>query len=338
MEEVNQFYKLNRRPKGEIVNQDLSLEKENVASYQSLKDGEVLVKQTYLSVDPTNRIWMSDADQYMPPVEIGDRMRGIGVGRVLASRSSSFSEHDLVSGLLGWQTHPVVHEKMLSQLPGETGLPDSVFLGPLGMTGATAYFGLIDIGQPKKGETLVVSAAAGAVGSMVGQIGKILGLHVVGIAGTSEKCRWLTDELGFDAAINYKKQSVQETLAKTCPDGIDIYFENVGGEILDAVLERMNLHGRIPLCGLISTYNSKEPVPGPYNFTQIIMKRLRVQGFIIMDYQDQMGAAIAKMSSWLQEGKIKYAESIEEGIENVPEALSHLFSGKNTGKQLVKLN
>ena len=208
----------------------------------------------------------------------------------------------------------------------------------LGATGMTAYFGLLDIGQPKAGETVVVSAAAGAVGSLVGQIAKIKGCRVVGIAGSDEKCAWITKDLGFDAAINYKKENVLESLKRHCPKGIDVYFENVGGEILDAVLTLINVGGRIPLCGLISTYNATDPVPGPYMFRNILMKRVRVQGFIITDYLPRFPEGVAQMGQWLGEGKLKYKVDIVKGLENAASAVNKLFTGENQGKLLVEVS
>jgi hypothetical protein len=214
----------------------------------------------------------------------------------------------------------------------------TAYLGLFGIIGPTAYFGLLDIGQPKAGETLVVSAAAGAVGSLAGQIGKIKGCRVVGIAGSDEKCRWITEELGFDAAINYKTEPVQERLKTHCPDGIDVYFENVGGEILDAVLSLINVRARIVICGLISQYNAKEPVPGPYNFRAILTQRARVEGFIILDYRDRFMEAFEALGRWLAEGKLHYRVDVIDGLENAPRALNKLFDGSNKGKLIVKVS
>jgi NADPH-dependent curcumin reductase CurA len=210
-------------------------------------------------------------------------------------------------------------------------------MGLFSHIGLTAYFGLLDVGKPKAGETLVVSGAAGATGSLVGQIGKIVGCRVVGIAGSDDKCRWLTDELGFDAAINYKTEDVQASLKKHCPAGIDVYFENVGGKILDAVLTLINLKARIALCGLISTYNATEPVPGPYNFAAILGRRARIEGFIVLDYMDRAAECFADLGKWLMEGKLKYRVDEVEGLKNAPTAINKLFAGTNTGKLVVKI-
>ncbi|MEH2238604.1 NADP-dependent oxidoreductase [Nostoc sp.] len=277
---INRQFLLAARPVGDIKETDFEYREEPIPSP---KDDEVLVRVIYLSLDPTNRIWMSDIEQYMPPVEIGEVMRGGIIGVVEESKNPNFKKGDLVSGMLGWQDYAIALGNSgfsLTRLPDPLPCPLNAFAGPLGATGFTAYFGLLDIGQPKVGETVVVSAAAGAVGSIVGQIAKIKGCRVVGITGSDEKCRWLTEELGFDAAINYKTGDLEKALAQACPNGIDVYFDNVGGIILDAVLTKINLHARLPLCGLISTYNASKPVPGPYNYSQILMKRAVVQGFI----------------------------------------------------------
>lgn len=289
---INRQFRLAARPVGDIKESNFEYREEPISSPA---DGEVLVRTIYLSLDPTNRIWMSDMPQYMPPVELGQVMRGVATGVVEESKNPNFEPGDLVSGMFGWQDYTVVAENnilSLTPLPNPLPYPLTAFVGPLGATGWTAYFGLLDIGQPKAGETVVVSAAAGAVGSIAGQIAKIKGCRVVGITGSDEKCQWLTQELGFDAAINYKTADLESAIAQSCPDGVDVYFDNVGGSILDAVLTKINLHARIPLCGLISTYNATEPIPGPYNYNQILMKRARIQGFIILDYLPRWSEAI----------------------------------------------
>jgi hypothetical protein len=296
-----------------------------------------LVHNKYLSLDPTNRGWAGEIDTYLPAVKLGDVMRGGVIGVVEESRNTDFKVGDHVSGLLGWQEYAVSDGTGLTKLPDNPAIPLTAYMGLFGHIGLTAYYGLLDVGQPKAGETLVVSGAAGAVGSLVGQIGKIKGLHVVGIAGSDEKCRWLTDELGFDAAINYKTENVSEALRHACPNGIDVYFENVGGAILDAVLAQINLHARISLCGLISQYNATEPVPGPYNFAMILIKRARVQGFIVMDYLNRADEAMNQLGRWLMEGKIKYRVDVVEGLEQAPRAVNKLFDGSNRGKLVLKI-
>jgi len=340
---VNRQFRLAARPVGEVKETDFAYREELIPTP---KDGEILVRNIYLSLEPTHRIWMSDRDGYMPPVELGAVMRGMTISVVEESKNPEYQQGDLVRGLLGWQDYTLltaantrfVSKVDASLLPGK--LP--AYLGPLGMTGCTAYFGLIDVGQPKAGETILISAAAGAVGSMVGQIAKATGCRVVGTAGTDEKCSWLKEELGFDETINYKKYQpgaeLEAAVARACPNGIDIYFDNVGGAILDAALSQVNLYARIPLCGLISTYNSQEPVPGPYNYSQIMMKRVRVQGFIVGDYYPRWPKAIAEIARWIKEGKIKYSLEIVKGLENAPRSLLKIFQGTNQGKIIIKLS
>ncbi|AUB41696.1 Alcohol dehydrogenase superfamily, zinc-type [Nostoc flagelliforme CCNUN1] len=335
---INRQFLLAARPVGDIKESDFEYREEPIPSP---KDDEVLVRTIYLSLDPTNRIWMSDMEQYMPPVEIGEVMRGVIIGVVEESKNPNFKQGDLVSGMLGWQDYAIALGNSgfsLTRLPNPLPCPLNTFTGPLGATGFTAYFGLLDIGQPKVGETVVVSAASGAVGSIVGQIAKIKGCRVVGITGSDEKCRWLTEELGFDAAINYKTGDLEKALAQACPNGIDVYFDNVGGIILDVVLTKINLHARLPLCGLISTYNASKPVPGPYNYSQILMKRALVQGFIILDYIPRFNEAITEIGQWLNQGKIKYALEIVEGLENAPKAILKLFDGNKKGKLIIKVS
>ncbi|CAA9569388.1 Putative NADP-dependent oxidoreductase PA1648 [uncultured Synechococcales cyanobacterium] len=335
---INRQFRLAVRPVGDIKESNFEYREEPISSPA---DGEVLVRTIYLSLDPTNRIWMSDMPQYMPPVEIGQVMRGVVTGVVEESKNPNFEPGDLVSGMLGWQDYTIVAENnilSLTSLPNPLPYSLTAFVGPLGATGWTAYFGLLDIGQPKAGETVVVSAAAGAVGSIAGQIAKIKGCRVVGITGSDEKCQWLTQELGFDAAINYKTADLESAIAQSCPDGVDVYFDNVGGSILDAVLTKINLHARIPLCGLISTYNATEPIPGPYNYNQILMKRARIQGFIILDYLPRWSEAIRDIGQWIDQGKIKHVVEIVEGLENAPLAILKLFDGNKKGKLIIKVS
>jgi hypothetical protein len=336
MSDTNKVWILKRRPQGEVREGDLELVERPLAP---LQDGEVRVQTIYLSLDPTNRIWMSDMKGYMPPVELGEPMRGGSIGIVRESRHEGFSQGDIVNtGLGAWSSYTTAHGQALNKLPQLPGVPLTAFMGPLGATGLTAYFGLMDIGKPKVGETLVVSAAAGAVGSMVGQIGKIHGCRVVGIAGDDDKCKWLTSVAGFDAAINYKKENVGKALDKHCPNGIDINFENVGGEIMDAVIARLNDFSRMPLCGLISSYNLTAPVPGPYHFSNLLMRRTLVKGFIVIDYFPRFAEGVQQMAMWLLEGKLKFETDIVKGIENAPASLSRLFEGKNLGKLVIEVS
>ncbi len=329
----NPAWKLKVRPQGMITSSNFQWTETDIPSPG--KD-QLLVKVQYLSLDPTNRIWMSDMPQYMEPVQVGDVMRGLGIGRVEKSNSPLFKEGDLVSGLLGWQAYSLVAAGQVSKLP-DLDVPLDAHMGPIGMTGLTAYFGLLEIGKPKPGETVVVSAAAGAVGSIVGQIAKIKGARVVGIAGSDEKCAWLKNELHFDEVINYKKESIGAGLDRTCPKGIDVYFENVGGETLEEVLKRLNLFSRIPLCGMISSYNDERPTPGPKGFSLILMKRVLVQGFIVFDFAKKIPEATAELAKWMKEGKIKYKSTVVKGLEKAPDALNMLFKGENTGKLFIEV-
>ena len=332
---VNRQWRLAARPIGLIKESDFEWREEPVPTPG---EGEILVRNIYLSLDPANRGWVREVKSYIPPVTIGEVMRGITIGVVEQSHHPDFQVGDIVQGILGWQEYALTDGAGLTQLPRELSLPLTAYMGLFGIIGPTAYFGLLDIGKPKAGETLVVSAAAGAVGSLVGQIGKIKGCRVVGIAGTDEKCRWITEELGFDAAINYKTEPVGERLQKHCPDGIDLYFDNVGGEILDAVLSLINVRARIVICGTISHANVTEPVPGPYNFRSILTQRARVEGFIILDYVARFQEATEDMGRWLTEGKIQYRVDVVEGLENAPGAINKLFDGSNKGKLIVKVS
>ncbi|MEN9835722.1 MAG: hypothetical protein RL011_1915 [Pseudomonadota bacterium] len=331
---INRRFVLTSRPTGLVSSDNFRFEQVPVPA---IKDGEVLVRNQYLSLDPTHRIWMSDMEQYMEPIAIGDTVRAFGVGVVVESKNPQFKKDDLVSGLLNWQDYAVGTAASLQKLP-PLDISPTAFLSVLGLTGVTAYFGYLDITHPKAGETLVVSGAAGAVGSIVGQIAKIKGQRVVGIAGSDEKCQWLTKDLGFDGTINYRKDKVSAAVKTLCPKGVDIYFDNVGGAISEAVWGNMNLFGRVSVCGLISGYNEGKPMLGPKNFSLILMKRLKVQGFIVTDYAARWSEAVHALYGWVKEGKIKYAEDIEEGLENAPKVLNKLFDGSNTGKLILKVS
>ncbi|MBW4623089.1 MAG: NADP-dependent oxidoreductase [Cyanosarcina radialis HA8281-LM2] len=332
---VNRQWRLVSRPVGLIAESDFEWMQEPVPT---LEEGQILVRNIYLSLDPTNRGWLTEGGNYLSPVATGEVMRGFGIGVVDRSRNANFPEGTLVQGFLGWQDYAIADGTNLSELSKDPFVPLTADLGLFGFIGMTAYFGLLDIGQPKVGETLVVSAAAGAVGSLVGQIGKIKGCRVIGIAGSEEKCRWLRDELGFDAAINYKTESVLESLQQHCPDGIDVYFENVGGEILDAVLSLINLRARIVLCGLISQYNATEPVPGPYNLSNIMNQRAKLEGFLVLDYFDRAQEALAELGQWYAQGKIQYRVDAIDGLENAPRVFNKLFDGTNQGKLAIKVS
>ena len=333
--EVNRQFRQKQRPLGRIKPTDFAF---GEAAVPTPGAGEAVVRTLYLSIDPTNRVWMSDMEQYMPPVALGEVMRGSGVGRVVATNSPQWQVGDLVAGLLGWQDYCVVRESgsyAARKLPNDLPVSLPVMIGACGTTGITAYFGMLELGQPKVGETAVISAAAGAVGSIAGQIAKIRGCRVVGIAGGPEKCRWLLQDLGFDAAIDYKQPDWRDALAAATPDGIHLNFENVGGEIMAAVMRRMTLGGRMVLCGLISGYNDSAFAPG--DFSAILMRRLNVRGLIITDFLPRWPEAVSQLVRWILEGKLKHRETILDGLENAPSALNQLFDGKNIGKMLIKV-
>ncbi|BCB02402.1 NADP-dependent oxidoreductase [Bacillus sp. KH172YL63] len=332
--EKQQQIQLISRPEGMPVKEDF-LYKEIEVPKPS--DGEVLVKTLYLSVDPYMRGRMSDAKSYVAPFQLNEALAGGAVGEIVESRSDLFKKGDFVVGMLPWQEYAVANEKEVRSIDPNVA-PISTHLSILGMTGLTAYFGLIDIGQPKEGETVVVSGAAGAVGSVVGQIAKIKGARVVGIAGSDEKVNYLTDTLGFDKGINYKTtDNIYAALKEACPDGIDVYFENVGGEIGDAALSLLNKHARIPVCGAISSYNKTDRDLGPRVQTRLIKSSALMKGFVVNDYSDRFKEGATALGQWLSEGKLQYEETITEGLENVTDAFLGLFQGKNIGKQLVKI-
>ena len=324
------------RPVGMIKETDFTRREVPVPKPQA---GEYLVRNIYLSLDPTIRGWMNATDTYLPAIKIGHVMRGGGVGVVVESQHPQYAAGDIVFGMIGWQDfflgtgHDAMPMMVLPQ-----GVPLTAALSVLGITGMTAYFGLLDVGQPKAGETVVVSGAAGATGSVAGQIAKIKGCHVVGIAGSPEKCKWVTDDLGFDACINYKTENIAARLKQTCPKGIDVYFDNVGGDILDAVLAQINLRARIVLCGAISMYNATDLPPGPKNYVSLIIHRSRMEGFIITDFLPRFPEAFMQISQWIGERKIKYAVDVVQGLENATTAINRLFTGANTGKLLVQIS
>lgn len=307
------------------------------SSVPSLKDSEVLIRTLFLTVDPYMRSRMNDKPSYIAPFELNAPISGDIVGEVIESKSAEFKNGDTVIGFLSWGDYVIGHDKDLRKLD-PTSAPISTALGVLGMPGMTAYFGLLENGKPSSGETVVVSAAAGAVGSLVGQIAKIKGCRVVGIAGDDIKVDYLTKELGFDAAVNYKKNDVFAALKKACPNGVDIYFDNVGGKISDDVLKLINKHARIVICGQISEYNMQKPDLGPRPFMRILVKSATVRGFIVNEYSERFPEGIHQMAEWIKEGKIKYHENIIEGLENAPKAFLGLFKGENIGKQLVKVS
>jgi len=330
----NRMVKLARRPKGMTTRADFSIEDGPVPQPGP---GEFRVKVEYISLDPAMRGWMSEGRSYVPPVGLGDVMRAYAAGIVEASNNPSFKQGDAVQGLFGVQKYAISKGERIYKV--DTGqAPLQRWIGGLGMPGWTAYFGLLEVGQPKAGETVVVSAASGAVGSVVGQIAKIKGCRAVGIAGGPDKCRYVTRELGFDACVDYKAGKLGPDLKAAAPKGIDVYFENVGGEILDTVLMQMNLFGRIPVCGLISAYNATELPPGPKNIRAVLTQRLRMQGLIVFDWANRVPEAIAQLGAWYKEGKLKIREDVREGgIDAYPDVLNLLYTGGNLGKLVLKV-
>jgi len=330
---VNRRWLLARRPRGLVAAEDFRWVEEPVPTPG---EGEVLVRNLCLSCDPTQRGWMA-GDTYMPAVPLGEVMRSFAAGRVVESRSPRFAAGQLVQGLLGWQDYAVTSPEAAGLVPLPAGAPLETALSILGLTGLTAYFGLLEVGRPKADETVVVSGAAGATGSAVGQIAKIKGCRAIGIAGGQDKCQYLMSELGFDAAIDYKSEDVAQRLAETCPNGIDVYFDNVGGGILDAALQRLAMRGRVVICGAISRYNESSPQPGPSHYLHLLVKRGRMEGFLVLDYMDRAAEAVTALATWLKQGKLKDRVDVQIGLENAPAALLRLFTGANRGKQLVKI-
>lgn len=333
----NLQFRLANRPVGMAKETDFQKAAEPL---RELADGEITVKTLYLSLDPAMRGWMNDAKSYIRPVAIGEVMRAGGVGEVVASKSPKFAVGDIVSGGIGVQAYwqGAADDKSASFFRIDSRLaPLTTWMNTLGMPGMTAYFGLLEVGQPKAGETVVVSGAAGAVGQTVGQVARQLGCRVVGIAGGKEKCDFVVNELGFDACIDYKTGSVRDGLKEHCPKGVDVYFDNVGGDILDTVLTRINMRARIVICGAISQYNNTTPVKGPANYLSLLVNRARMEGMVVFDYADRYHVGVAALAGWLKEGKIKSKEDVVQGLENFPQALTMLFEGKNFGKLVLKV-
>ncbi len=333
----NQQFRLAARPVGLPKDSDW---KQTSEPLRDLAEGEILVKVLYLSLDPAMRGWMNEGKSYIPPVGIGEVMRAGGIGKVVASTSPKFAVGDLVSGGTGVQQYWIgaADDKTAAFYkvdPKAAPLPK--YLNALGMPGMTAYFGLLEVGQPKAGETVVVSGAAGAVGQTVGQVARQRGCRVVGIAGGKEKCDFVVNELGFDACIDYKSGSVKDGLKLHCPKGVDIYFDNVGGEILDAVLTRINRKARIIICGAISQYNNTTPVKGPANYLSLLVNRARMEGIVVFDWADRYPEGAAHMAQWMKEGNFKTREDIVDGLENFPKTLLMLFEGRNFGKLILKV-
>ncbi len=329
---LNRRILLAERPEGAVSERSFRLES---AELPALGQDEFLVKTLCLSIDPTIRGWI-ERDTYLPAVKIGEVVRSAGIGEVVDSKNAAFKPGDRVFGLLGWQQYSV-HGANAGLNPVPPGVPITDALSVLGVTGITAYFGMLDIGKPEAGQTVVVSGAAGATGSVAGQIAKLRGCRVIGIAGRADKCRWITEELGFDVAIDYKTEPVQKRIFETCPKGVDVFFDNVGGPILDAVLANLALRARVVLCGAISQYNQLDAAYGPKNYVNLIGRRGRMEGFIVLDYRDRYMEAVMHLAGWVAEGKIKHKVTVVEGLERAPDALQMLFTGDHDGKLLVQV-
>ena len=332
---INRQFILKSRPVGQITDETFEAREGEVPK---ISDGQILCKNLYLSLDPAMRGWISESPAYSEPVPIDGVMRGACLAEVIESKNEEYAVGDKVFGLLGWQEYAAAGpEELPVKLPEGLPIPFTNFLSVLGVTGITAYFGLNDIGQAKEGDTVLVSTAAGAVGSIVGQLAKLKGCRVVGLAGTDEKCAWIVDELGFDAAINYKTDDLEASIRKTCPDRIDVYYDNVGGDILNAALGHLNLGARIVICGAIQRFNRTDTLPGPSNYINLLGKRATMRGFVILDYRDRFMEAIGMLAPLVIAKKIKFKEEIIDGLENAPTAIHKLYDGTNTGKLIVKI-
>jgi NADPH-dependent curcumin reductase CurA len=334
MPDRNRRFLLRERPTGRIGPGTFELSEEAVPE---IGDGEALVRVDWISLDPTNRAWINDTPTYLPPVGIGEVMRGGGLGEVVASKNPNYAVGQTVQGLVGWQEYAVASDAMpLFPVDVTEGVSPSAYMGALGMTGLTAWIGIRDIGRPRPGETVVVSAAAGAVGSVAGQLAKADGARVVGIAGGPEKCALLTEQLGFDAAVDHRAGDWRTQLRAATPKGIDVDFENVGGDIMDAIFARLNIRARVALCGLISGYNSADPVPGPRAFGNLLIQRATLRGFVVLDHLDRQREAAAEIAGLIADGRLTPLETVVEGFEQLPTAINMLFDGKNVGKLVVK--
>lgn len=331
---INRQWRLKSRPVGMVSRENFQWTEEPVPP---LKDGEFLVRNLYLSFDPTQRAWMAQ-DTYLPAIPIGDVMRAGATGQVIESKHPDYKPGEFVSGGLGWQDYCIADGK--GPLPVQKvppGIPLPMSMSVVGLTGLTAYFGMLRVGQPKAGETVVVSGAAGATGSVAAQIAKIKGARVIGIAGGKDKCDWLLKEAKLDAVIDYKHEDVDARTKELCPKGVNVYFDNVGGEILDVMLANLALNGRIVLCGGISQYNNAEPAPGPKNYLNLVVMRGKMEGFLILDYAKDFVPAAMEIVQWVAQGKLKYQVDIQQGLEHAPETFQRIFTGQNHGKQLLKI-
>jgi len=332
MTAVNRQFRLSHRPIGEATRENFEFVESAVPEPE---DGQIVVQNEFISLDPAMRGWMNEGKSYVPPVGIGETMRAGAAGKVLATKNPRFNTGDSVVGLFGVQDFAVSDGKGVTVVDTRIA-PLSAYLGVLGMPGMTAYFGLFEAGEYRDGDTVVVSGAAGAVGSVVGQLAKIRGSRVVGIAGGADKCRHVVEDLGFDACIDYKSGNLKAALREHCPKGVDLYFDNVGGEILDTVLTQIRMHARIVICGAISQYNNTTPVKGPSNYLALLVNRGTMRGMVVFDYAKRYGEAITQMAQWIAEGKLHYREDIVDDLATFPETLGKLFRGENTGKLLLR--
>lgn len=331
---VNKQWLLAARPQGRgLLDTDFELV-ETVP--RSPSAGEALVETLYFGFDPAQKGWMENLGGYVAPTVVGEPMRGSAIGRIIESAADQFEVGDLVVGEMNWETHPTVKVGGLIKIADDDHVTAN--LSVLGITGMTAYFGLLDIGQPRAGDTVVVSGAAGATGSLVGQIAKLSGCRTIGIAGGAEKCRWLCDEVGYDVAIDYKNDQVKDQLKQHCNQSIDVFYDNVGGDILNAALGNINMHARVVICGGISRYETGSLPKGPENYFNLIFKRATMQGFIVLDYSAQFALAQTRIKQWISDEKLVYKEDIQHGFENIPRTLMRLFTGENFGKQLLKVS
>lgn len=335
MTQVNHQILLERRPVGAPTTDDFAFSRCAIAQPG---DGEVLLKNLYLSIDPAIRGWMSEGRSYLPPIAIGDPVRSGALSQIVESRAEGWSPGLIVQALAAWETYSVVPASNLhGRVKPIDGIPLHSMLSVLGGTGLTAYFGLLEVGRPKTGDTVLVSAAAGGVGSIVGQLARIHECRAVGLTGSDDKCAWLIEELGYDAAINYKRHDLRVTLKESCPAGIDVFFDSVGGDLLNTVLARLNQHGVVALCGAISQINEGSLPPGPSNYVQLVAKSARMEGFTTFDFADRFDDARTALASWVRNGKLRYRDDIVEGIESAPAHLSRLFTGQHRGKLMVRL-
>jgi hypothetical protein len=331
MSQQNRQWLLKNRPVGMVKESDFELVS---TPMPTAGEGQLLIRNRILSLEPAMRGWIDDKPNYLPPVPIGGVMRGLSAGEVIESNLDGYAKGDLVTGMLGWQEYGV-GDASLRPIPA--GVDPMLALSVLGMTGVTAYFGLLEIGQLKEGDTVVVSGAAGATGSVAGQIAKLKGCRVIGIAGGAEKCAWLTDKAHFDAAIDYKSGDIDAQLEALCPDGLDVYFDNVGGPILNSALGRLAHGARVVICGSISGYNAEERPAGPANYYNLVQKRARMEGFVILDFLGRAAEAVADLVKWVGEGHITWEADVQSGFENAPKTLLRLYDGSNFGKQLLEI-